>query len=182
MRSGRRSGRRGRRGRTFEYGIRRTPPFHAMSSQLALMGPSLPVLSRQLSCWHGIGSTALVPSCEHREPSSSPSPFRLSTGQSQPRTFCFVSRKDLAPPVQAISRSEQANVVSAGQCPSLAASLVSQSVHFQTCLKNLTISTFLVCISSIQGCSSIRQGVARRSVFFSRLGCKVLVGGRHERP
>jgi hypothetical protein len=44
-----------------------------------------------------------------------------------------------------------------------------QSCQSQTVFKNCTMFTRLPFISTIQGCSSMRQGVARRSACFSRL-------------
>lgn len=43
------------------------------------------------------------------------------------------------------------------------------SVHPHTCLKKAPMLTFLFLMSSIQGCSSIRHGVALRGGSFSRL-------------
>ena len=50
----------------------------------------------------------------------------------------------------------------------LNAVLISHS-QSQTALRKCSMLTFLLCISIIQGCSSIRQGVARREASFSRL-------------
>ena len=46
---------------------------------------------------------------------------------------------------------------------------INQSFQSQTWAKKCAMFTFLVFISTIQGCSSIRQGVARREGSFSRL-------------
>lgn len=43
------------------------------------------------------------------------------------------------------------------------------SAHPQTCFRKAAMFTFLFLMSSIQGCSSIRHGVALRDCSFSRL-------------
>ena len=44
-----------------------------------------------------------------------------------------------------------------------------QSFQSQTCRKKCSMLTFLLCISTIQGCSIMRHGVALRDGSFSRL-------------